>query len=70
MTSLMKQVTLVNHWLDNATSKGSNLIRADELRAIEYLVEFSQVSIAKAGGDIVVETNEMFPTSVQSVGPE
>ena len=59
MTSLKEQVTLANQWLDNATSKGSNLISADELKAIESLVEFAQVNIAKAGRDIWIETNEI-----------
>jgi hypothetical protein len=59
MESLKKQVTLVNGWLDNATSKGSNLISADELKAIEALVEHAEVAIGKAGHDINVRTDEI-----------
>jgi hypothetical protein len=59
MVSLKEQVTLANHWLDGATSKGSNLIRADELKAIELLVEHAQVAIAKSGHDIDVSTDEI-----------
>ena len=70
MNSLKSQVVLANKFLDHATSKGSNLISYDELKALEALVVFAQVNIAQAGGDLDIDRNCLINEQNEQVGPE
>ncbi len=50
MVSLKNQVAIVNKFLTTTSPRTSTLVSVEEKRAIEFLVEYAEVSIALRAG--------------------